>query len=70
MVESLVPGKISAIIFIYSNFKYKQTLIYPTCMLGLSSSVFWPRAGASLQTQALKAAIMPKGRSSIANSGT
>ena len=32
--------------------------------------MFCPRAGPSLQTQDTKAAIMPKGRSSIANSGT
>ena len=35
-----------------------------------SSSVFCPRAGPSLQSSGTKAAILPKGRSSIANSGT
>ena len=35
-----------------------------------SSSVFCPRAGPSLQTQAPRLQILSKGRSSIANSGT
>ena len=53
------------LLFIYfNNFGYSNLCFI---IIIIIISVFCPRAGLSLQTQATKAAVLPKGRSSTAN---